>query len=289
MPIRYPDIVGLTSGTRTFGWTSHQSILYALAVGLGTRLDDPRVLRFLRGTGLVAIPTLAVTMSRDLYPTFTDMGIDSSRVVHAAQKVEFHSPVPAEARSRGTGSVTEVHDLGASRGALIVIGTTLHDAVSDRLMLTGTSQILARGDGGFGNSHSSPPARHAIPDRTPDATLNLTTRTDQALLYQLLGDRNPLHTDPESARTAGFPRTILHGLCTFGMTCCAVMGAHGGWDPARVRSHELRFSGPVFPGEALAMDVWNDEWTISFVVRAPDRNAKVIDNGRCVLAPVAST
>jgi len=268
-------------------WGATESILYALAVGIGARPLDKQTLAFVYERDLRAVPTIAATMARQLYPSFEEMGVDYQRVVQLAQKSEFHAPVPAQGNVIGRSSLLDAHDLGPGRGAIITIGTTLHDQVSGCAMVSGTTEFLARGDGGFGGRSCAAPARHPIPSRVPDATTEVATSNNQALLYRLLGDRNPIHADPDAARAAGFNRPLLHGLCTFGVTCCTVLETFAQWNPARVISHELRFSGPVYPGDNLLVDLWKDANVISFVVRVPARGAKVIDNGRSLLAEVS--
>jgi hypothetical protein len=131
-------------------WGASETILYALAVGIGTRPLDKQTLAFVYEQDLRAVPTIAATMARKLYPSFEEMGVDYHRVVQLAQESEFHAPVPAQANVIGRGSVIDAQDLGPSRGAIITIGTTLHDEESGGAMVSGTTEILARGDGGFG-------------------------------------------------------------------------------------------------------------------------------------------
>ena len=129
------------------------------------------------------------------------------------------------------------------------------------------------------------PEPHQIPERKPDAVCETDTRADQALIYRLSGDRNPLHSDPKIAKLAGFPRPILHGLCTYGITCRAVLQTYADYDPTRFKSHQARFSSPVFPDETISVDMWKDGSVISFEARAKERGVTVIKNGKSVLAP----
>ena len=142
---------------------------------------------------------------------------------------------------------------------------------------------FARADGGFGGSSEGEAEPHKVPDRPADLSLDFPTRPDQALLYRLSGDRNPLHADPAFAKMVGFDRPILHGLCTFGITCRAVMQGYAEFDPARVKSHQARFSAPVFPGETVSVDLWRDGDVVSFEARVRAREAVVIKNGRSVV------
>ena len=142
---------------------------------------------------------------------------------------------------------------------------------------------FARADGGFGGSSDGEATPHPKPERAPDLSLDFPTRPDQALLYRLNGDRNPLHADPAFAKMVGFPRPILHGLCTFGITCRAVMQAYTSFDPVPIKSHQARFSAPLFPGETITVDLWRDGEVVSFEARVKDRDAVVIKNGKAVL------
>jgi acyl dehydratase len=156
-------------------------------------------------------------------------------------------------------------------------------------MFTQVSCTFARGDGGFGGPAGSEPGAglrlHAIPDRKPDATTTLQTRKDQALFYRLSGDRNPLHADPDLAKRAGFPVPILHGLCTYGIACRAILQTVAAYDHTRITGFDARFSAPVYPGDAIATDIWVDGRTVSFRCRIPARDdIVVINNGRCTLA-----
>jgi acyl dehydratase len=147
--------------------------------------------------------------------------------------------------------------------------------------LTGSS--FCRADGGFGGPSEGAPEPHSVPERKRDISADIATRQDQALLYRLNGDRNPLHSDPDSARRSGFPRPILHGLCTYGITCRAVLQEVVGWDSDRIASHQARFSAPVFPGDTITVDLWVDDRVISFEARVKERNVTVIKNGKTVL------
>jgi acyl dehydratase len=203
-------------------------------------------------------------------------------VVHGEQKVELHKPLPTSGTFTAQGRTIGAFDKGKDKGAVIVNETIWTDEAGDKVA-TLTGSTFARGDGGFGGPSEGQPEPHAIPSRKADLSVDIATREDQALLYRLNGDRNPLHSDPESARRSGFPRPILHGLCTYGITCRAVLQAITGYDPQQILSHEARFSAPVFPGDTITVDLWKDGSVISFEARVRDRNATVIKNGKTVL------
>jgi acyl dehydratase len=210
------------------------------------------------------------------------MGINYLLVVHGEQKVEFHKPFPTEAQITADGRVLGAYDKG-DKGAVIYAETTLRDAKTGELIATLTGSTFARGDGNFGGPSEGAPEPHEVPTRAPDLSVDIATKPDQALIYRLSGDRNPLHSDPKIARVAGFPRPILHGLCTYGVTCRAVLQSYCDFDPAKIKSHQVRFSSPVFPGETITVDMWKDGDVVSFEARIKDRGVTVVKNGKTVL------
>jgi acyl dehydratase len=187
------------------------------------------------------------------------------------------------AKVKTKGRVAGVFDKGAGKGAVVMNETIAEDAQTGEPICTITASIFARGDGGFGGPSEGQPEPHQVPGRAPDLSVDMPTRPDQALIYRLSGDRNPLHADPEFARRAGFPRPILHGLCTYGVTCRAVLQTFADYDPAAFKSHAARFSAPVFPGETITVDLWKDGGVISFEARIKDRGVTCIKNGKTVL------
>ena len=150
-----------------------------------------------------------------------------------------------------------VFDKGKDKGAVIRHQTVLKDEKGEKLATLVASRF-ARGDGGFGGPSEGQPEPHAVPNRAPDKIVDITTRPDQALVYRLCGDRNPLHSDPGFAKKAGFPKPILHGMCTYGITCRGVLQTYADYDPSAFRQHAARFSSPVYPGETVTMEMWKD-------------------------------
>lgn len=283
MPIAYPDILSLGAKGQTFSWTERETMLYALGIGLGSDPLDEAELPFVYENGLKAVPTLATVVAWGAGPGIFAMGINFLLVVHGSQKVEFHKPMPTAARILADSRILGVYDKGP-KGAIIEAETVLLEETSGEKIATLVSSIFARGDGGFGGPSEGQSPPHAVPDRAPDRSVDLATRPDQALLYRLSGDRNPLHADPNFAKMAGFPRPILHGLCTYGLTCRAVLQTFAAYDPARILSHEARFSAPVFPGETVTVDLWKDGEVVSFEARVKEREAVVIKSGKTLLA-----
>ena len=281
MPITYPDVLDVKSPDETVVWTDQKAMLYALGVGLGSDPLNERELPFVYENGLKAVPTLATVLTFPIQ-ILGRTGVNFARVVHGEQSVEFHRTIPPEGEAVASSRVAAVYDKGADKGAVLILQTELADPAGGALA-TLRSSIFARGDGGFGGPTDGEAPPHPVPERAPDLSLDLPTRPDQALLYRLCGDRNPLHADPAFARMVGFPRPILHGLCTYGVACRAVLQAYADFDPDLVRSHQARFSAPVFPGETIGVDLWRDGDVVSFEARVRDREAVVIRNGRTVL------
>ncbi len=283
MPIAYPAILDLKSDYEPIVWKDKDAMLYALGVGLGSDPLNEQELPFVYENGLKAVPTLAtvLTMTAGYSRLIARSGINFARVVHGEQAVELHQPLPPEGEGVVSSRVAAVYDKG-ERGAILMVETFL-SGKDGAAMATLRSAIFARADGGFGGASEGEAAPHQVPERPADVSLDILTRPDQALLYRLNGDRNPLHADPAFAKMVGFPRPILHGLCTFGITCRAVLEAYAGFDPAKVKSHQARFSAPVFPGETVSVDLWRDGDLVSFEARVKDRQAVVIKNGKSVI------
>lgn len=289
MAIHYPDVLAQGTQPRAFSYGDKDVMLYALGIGLGADPLDEAELAFVTEKALKVVPT-AVTVLTGRgrgEPLPTPDGHRPSQpnflmLVHGEQKVELHRPLPPDGEFTTESRTIGAFDKGADKGAVLVNETIWRDAAGVAVAtLTGSS--FCRGDGGFGGPADGAPEPHAVPDRAPELTVDIATRPDQALLYRLNGDRNPLHSDPDSARRSGFPRPILHGLCTYGITCRAVLQAITGWDPDQIASHQARFSAPVFPGDTVSVDLWRDGKAISFVGRVAARNATVIKNGLTML------
>ena len=283
MPIAYPAILDLKSDPEPIAWRDREAMLYALGIGLGSDPMNLQELPFVYENGLKAAPTLAtvLAMTEGYSRLIARSGVNFARVVHGEQSVALHRPLPAEGQADAQSHVAAVYDKG-ERGAILLVETTL-TAKDGEPLATLRSSIFARADGRFGGSSDGEAEPHPRPQRPADLSLDIPTRPDQALLYRLNGDRNPLHADPAFAKLVGFPRPILHGLCTFGITCRAVLQAYADFDPARVKSHQARFSAPVFPGETVTVDLWRDGEVVAFEARVKDREAVVIKNGKSVL------
>lgn len=281
MALDYDRLRNWTFADVEHAYGTTDTILYALGVGLGADPLDARQLRFVYEEDLLALPTMAVVLGA---PGFwlkeQDTGVDWVRVLHGEQGLVLHRPLPPEGTAIGRTRVTGILDKGADKGALIYTEKVLIDKASGETVATTTSTTFARGDGGFGGPTGPSPRPHPIPERSPDLACDLPTVPQAALIYRLSGDRNPLHADPEVARSAGFKAPILHGLCTLGAAGHALLKSCCDYDPARFRSLKLRFSAPVYPGETIRTEMWRDGAIVSFRSRALERDAVVLDNGR---------
>ncbi|HEX9065215.1 MAG TPA: MaoC/PaaZ C-terminal domain-containing protein [Streptosporangiaceae bacterium] len=238
-------------------WTSVDALLYAVGVGAG--LGDPlRELEFTtensQDVTQQVLPTFGVLISQA--PAARNLGdFDRAMLVHAEQSFELHRPLPVHGTARTVATVTGIYDKGS--GALVMTRSEAVDAATGEPLVTARSGAFIRGEGGFGGERggSEPWAR---PDRAPDHQVTLETRPEQALVYRLSGDRNPLHADPKFAARGGFPRPILHGLCTYGVTGRALLHTLCGSDPARFAAMSGRFTHPVLPGDSLTISIWLD-------------------------------
>jgi len=258
--------------------------LYNFSIGLGQDPMDERQLDFLYEPRLKAMPSMPVVLAAPgFWSRNEDTGINWKQILHGEQGVVLHRPLPVEGEVIGCSRVTGLVDRGEGKGALMYSEREVVDAATGETLATLTSTSFLRGDGGFGGPSGPVKRPHPEPEGSPDLTVDLSTRPEQALVYRLNSDLNPLHIDPAVARDAGFPRPILHGLCTYGITCRAILQAVTDFDPDQIKSHQARFSAPVFPGDTITVDIWKDGKEISFEARVKDRNATVIKNGLTVL------
>ena len=281
MAISYPAVLDLKTENQRFAWTDREAMLYALGIGLGSDPLNEKELPFVYENGLKAVPTLATVIAFNTR-VLANSGINYALVVHGEQFVAWHRTLPPEGEALADSRVAAVYDKGA-KGAVLIVETVLKDAAGGAPFATLRSSVFARGDGGFGGPTEGEEPPHQVPSRAPDLSLDFATRPDQALIYRLSGDRNPLHADPAFAKAVGFPRPILHGLCTYGVTCRAMLQAYTDFDPAPIKSHQARFSAPVFPGETVTVDLWRDGGVVSFEAKVKDRQVVVIKNGKTVL------
>ena len=284
MPLNL-DAVGQEWDAGTSTWTSKDALLYALGVGAGA--GDPLAeLEFTtensEGVTQRVLPTFAVVAESlggagGAGPSLGDFPLHA--VLHAEQSVTLHGELPVEGSVSLTSTVDGMYDKG--RDAMIATRTRAQDAATGTPLYETSATIFVRGGGGFGGDRG-PSTQWALPDRPADSVVTYPTRTDQALLYRLSGDRNPLHSDPAVARAVGFERPILHGLCTYGFTGRALLHAVCDSDPARFAGMSARFSQPVLPGQELAVHVWREDHGYLFQTRVGD--TVVLDRGVLTVA-----
>lgn len=263
------DAVGTQADGGFAEWSSTDAILYALGVGAGAQ-DPLSELAYTTenssGVAQRVLPTFAVVLGGDRAVDLGDFSM--TQVLHAEQSVTLHADLPPEGRLRRTNRVIEMLDKGTD--ALVTFGARFTDPETDATVAETTSTIFVRGEGGFGGPRGTSTPWTA-PPRDPDVVVRDVTRRDQALLYRLSGDRNPLHSDPVFAARAGFDTPILHGLCGYGFTGRALLSVVDD-DPSRFGSMSARFASPVLPGAELEVRIWRtDESTHLFEVFVGDR------------------
>jgi acyl dehydratase len=285
MPINYDQLMALKNIGQKYAYTDRDVMLYAYGIGLGADPMNERELSFVNEAyyserPVKVVPTFASVAAWGAQPG--EMNLNRLLVVDGERDITFHQPMPVAAKITADSSVLDVFDKGKDKGAVIRHKTVLRDE-SGAELATLVASRFARGDGGFGGPSGGQPEPHAMPSRAPDRSVDISTRPDQALVYRLCGDRNPLHSDPDFAKRAGFPRPILHGMCTYGITCRGVLQTYADYDPTAFKQHAVRFSSPVYPGETVTMDLWKDGNVVSFEAKVKARNVTVIKSGRTVL------
>lgn len=290
MAIDYDQMMQAKMEGYEASYGDREVMLYALGIGFQRDPMDERELPFTYESDLVVVPTFATVIPtgrpRPGAPAGMSpmAGINYLMVVHGEQRVRIHKPLPPAAEVVSDTRVVGAWDKGKDKGAIIVTERVIKEKATGDKLATLVGTTFARGDGGFGGPKDGAPEPHQLPTRAPDLVHACDTRPDQAFLYALSGDRNPLHRDPKVARMAGFPRPILHGLCSYGTACRAVISTLAKYDPRRITSFDVRFSAPVFPGETIVTEMWVDGGTVSFRSKVKERDVVVLNNGKCTLA-----
>ena len=280
MAIKYPDILDIKSTGVAFEWSDKDVMLYALGIGMGADPLDIDELQFVSEKALKVMPTFATIIARAGDPQ--NVPLNRRLVLDGGRDLTIHRPLPVSARVILDGRIVDVADKG-EKGAIVTREVTIRDAQDNGEYASLITHVVARGDGGFGGSPTSRRTAPEMPARAADVHVALPTRADQALLYRLCGDRNPLHSDPEVARSAGFDRPILHGLCTYGICCRAIVQSICDYDPARLRRFVASFSAPTIPGETVGVDIWREGSELFFEARAIERGARVVKNGYALI------
>ncbi len=285
MPIDVDQALGATMEAIPFAYEERDVLLYALAVGLGDPPTDPQTLAYTYENGLTVLPTFGVI------PPFAalmglagvpGMEINPMMILHGEQYLELKGAIPTSGTLTSTPKIAGIYDKG--KGALILMDVDTIDAQGNWVCYNQFS-IFVRGEGGFGGERG-PSAGAGAPDRAPDATEEFRTLPQQALLYRLCGDRNPLHADPGMASMVGFEQPILHGLCTFGVVGHAVLKHYCGYDAAKFKSIKVRFSGHVFPGETIVTQMWRESDTrVALQAKVQERDTICVSNAVAELNP----
>jgi len=284
MALNYDELMSKSIYDIPFSYNDTETMLYALSIGMGQDPLNAKELPYVyeQGNSLQTVPTFSTVLVPDMFPP--DLGWDYSQVLHAEQRMQLHRPLPPAADLLIDKKIIDAFDRGPSRGAMILLEAEGRLASDDTVLFTLGCTIMARGDGGFGGPSGKGPPPHRAPKRDPDLSCDIGTRQDQALMYRLTGDRNPLHADPARANSVGFERPILHGLCTFGVACNAVLKTICDYDYTLIKGFDARFSAPVLPGDTITTDMWQDGNIVSFRCTVKERDSVVLRNGKCTLS-----
>ena len=282
MPIDYDLLMGTRMVDKPTGYDDRDTMFYALSVGFGNNPQDEAELPFVfEGRSLKTVPTMASILTPgDL---LADCDWDYSRVVLGQQKLELYRSLPTTGNLLTDSQVVSVVDKGPDIGALVHVESQVRLAKDDTALANVGSTVVARGDGGFGGPSEGGPKRHEMPRRDPDMACDLATRSEQALFFRLCRDRNPLHADPIVARRVGYDKPIMHGLATYGIACRAILKTICNYDHTLISGFDARFTAPVYPGEVITTEMWQDRNIISFRCIAKTRESIVLDNGKCTL------
>lgn len=253
-----PDAVGTPQGTFQRSWRSTDAILYALGVGAGTS-ELAYTTENSHSVDQQVLPTFGVIIGHPGYRLVGLGDFDGSRLIHGRQEIEFFAPIPPEGTVEVSGVITDLQDKGPGKHAVVDVSTDVIDLATRSKLLTSTYTVVLRGAGGFGGTsgRGAGTVVPTVPDRAADWEVSQTTSPEQALLYRLSGDRNPLHSDPWFARErAGFAKPILHGLCTYGFAGRALLNTLCGGESGKFGRMSARFTAPVFPGDSITTRIW---------------------------------
>lgn len=251
-----PSAIGAVTQPRIYEWTDRDTLLYALGVGAGTG-DLAFTTENSHDVPQQVLPTFAVICCMGFAAAPLVGSFNWGKLLHGSQEIRLTAPLPAAGALSVVAEVADIQDKGEGKNAIIVLRARGHDPATGAQIAETLTTLVIRGDGGFGGQPGQRVAAPEFPDREPDARIALPTRQDQALLYRLSGDRNPLHSDPWFAREmAGFEKPILHGLCTYGFAGRALLAELAGGESAKLTAMSARFSSPVFPGETLTTSIW---------------------------------
>jgi acyl dehydratase len=277
MPIDPSKALGAELGAGSYEWDKDAVILYHLGLGAGNPPTDPGELEYTYEKNLKVLPSYGVI------PVFGALGglgntpgldFNFAMLLHGEQDLEIHQPIPTEAKVDCQGRVKEIWDKG--KAALVVLEVETRDEAGAPLF-TNRFSLFLRGEGGFGGE-PGPKAGNQAPEREPDGVIEVATLPQQALIYRLSGDKNPLHADPEFAKLGGFDKPIIHGLCSYGVVCKAIVDGVLGGDTTKVARWQARFAGVGFPGETYVVSYWKEGDEILVAAKSKERDAPIISN-----------
>ena len=277
MPINYDEIMSMTSENVEISYSDKDSILYSLGVGLGNDPMNMAELKYVYENSQVALPSMATNFQYHS-PLLLKANINFILVVHGEQKLSFSNPLPVSGNFISNAKVIGCYDKGAGKGAIIDVETTINLKRDNTEICKLVSTTFARGDGGFGGPES-PKSEIFRPEGDPDFVHAIKTKPDQALIFRLSGDYNPLHSDPNFAKTAGFEKPILHGMCTYGIACRSLVESVCEGDAKRLKKFDCRFSSPVYPGETIVTEMWKNGSKVYYQSKVKERDKIVIKNG----------
>lgn len=283
MPINQEKLMAVAVEDQPVSYTDGAAILYALGIGLGANPLDRRELPYVYETPLLkTVPTLATVLLPD--DLLSGCGFDERQLLHVAVKLDLYRPLPAAAHLLANRRVLAVHDLGAARGARIVVQSEVRLARDEAALFSLASTLLAPGEGGFGGTPpGDAPVPQVLPNRDPDLSCDIATRTDQALLFRLSGGRSALHVEAGAARAAGFDRPLLQSRCSAGIACRAILETICEYDYTLITGFAAQLAAPVYPGETLTTEMWQDRNIVTFRCRVKARNSVALTHGRCTL------
>ena len=281
MTINYDEIMNLTSENVEISYSDKDSILYSLGIGLGNDPMNLNELKYVYENSQSVLPSMATNFQYHS-PLLLKTNINFIMVVHGEQRLSITNALPVSGDFIANAKVIGCYDKGPARGAIIEVETTVKNKKNNEEICKLVSTTFARGDGGFGGP-DSPKKGIFIPDGEPDYVSEVSTKPDQALIFRLSGDYNPLHSDPNFAKAAGFEKPILHGMCTYGIACRSLVNEICENDASKLKRFDCRFSSPVYPGETIITEMWKKDKMIYFNSKVKERDKLVLKNGVSVI------